>query len=342
MINFSSENYDHVHPRIMQAILEANQGFSPSYGKDSDTAKTIEFLQHEFGENIQVHFTFNGTGANNFALGCLAQKHQSIFCSDVAHCYVDESTAPEAFIGCRLYPVESEQGKISVDSLSKHVKRSGDLHHPQPGVVTLTQPTEHGTVYSITELQAIKSFCKTHNLLLHIDGARFFNAAVSLGISLRELSTEIGIDALTLGGTKIGMMFGEAVIFFKPDQSNPFWFMHKRSMQLASKNRFIAIQFAKLFENNLWMEIANHTNQLANYFEEQVKSIDGIKIVYPVQSNVVFLKLPEWLYLNLQNHVSFYYWDEQKEYARLVFSFSNTQQEVTEFVDLLKIELTAS
>ncbi|MFA6277883.1 MAG: aminotransferase class I/II-fold pyridoxal phosphate-dependent enzyme [Pedobacter sp.] len=335
MINFSSENYDHVHPSIMQALLEANQGFATSYGKDDDTSTAIEFLRREFGEKIEVHFTFNGTGANNFALGCLAQRHQSIFCSDIAHFYVDESTAPEAFIGCRLYSVNSEQGKINVDSLSQQVKRIGDLHHPQPGVVTLTQPTEYGTVYSIAELQAIKTFCSMHNLLLHVDGARFFNAAVSLKVSLKELSTQIGIDALTLGGTKIGMMFGEAVIFFGVSKPNHFWFMHKRSMQLASKNRFIAIQFAKLFENSLWMEIANYTNQLAKYFENQVKLIAGVQIVYPVQSNVVFLTLPKWLYLNLQVYTSFYYWDEQKEYARLVFSFSNTKQEVIEFIELL-------
>jgi threonine aldolase len=335
MINFSSENYDRVHPSIMQAITQANQGFAPSYGKDTDTKTAIKLLKREFGERIQVHFTFNGTGANNFALGCLAQRHQSIFCSDIAHCYVDESTAPEAVTGCRLYPVESENGKITVDSLSQRVKRTGDLHHPQPGVVTLTQPTEHGTVYSVTELQSIKAFCKVHNLLLHIDGARFFNAAANPGVSLRALSTEIGIDALTLGGTKIGMMFGEAVIFFEPAQCNPFGFMHKRSMQLASKNRFIAVQFTRLFEHGLWMKIADHTNQLAKYFEQQVKPIAQVKVVFPVQSNVVFLKLPKWLYQKLQPHTSFYYWDDQKEYARFVFSFGNTRQEVIEFINLL-------
>jgi threonine aldolase len=335
MINFSSENYDRVHPSIMQAITAANQGFAPSYGNDPDTEVATKLLKREFGEHIQVHFTFNGTGANNFALGCLAQRHQSIFCSDVAHCYVDESTAPEAFIACRLYAVKSENGKISVDSLSQQLKRNGDIHHPQPGVVTLTQPTEYGTVYSVAELQSIRAFCSAHNLLLHIDGARFFNAAVNLGVSLREISTEIGIDALTLGGTKIGMMFGEAVIFFNPAQSNPFGFMHKRSMQLASKNRFIAVQFAKLLENWLWMEIAGHSNQLAKYFEQQVKLIAQVTVAFPVQSNVVFLKMPKWLYSNLRPHTSFYYWDEQKEYVRLVFSFGNTQNEVIEFTEFL-------
>lgn len=330
-INFASENYTPVHPQIMEALINANTGNQPSYGNDEITRETVRLFKNAFGDAIEVYFVFNGTGANNFGLSCMVERHHSVFCSDIAHLYVDESNAPEAIIGCRLYPVRSVNGKIVPDELKKAIKRIGDVHHPQPKVVSLTQPTEYGTVYTIGEMKAIKKVCTANNMLLHVDGARFFNAAASLSTSLAAISRDAGVDGLTLGGTKTGLMFGEAVVFFNPAAHNPFKFNLKRSMQLASKNRFIAAQFKRLLQDNLWHDIAAHTNSLATEFEKQVATTPSVKIAYPVETNAVFLNMPRDLYDKMQQYANFYFWNDEKSEARLMFSFNNTLEEVREF-----------
>jgi threonine aldolase len=335
-INFASENYSGVQPDIMQALAGANTGSVPSYGNDSYTADTIAVIKDHFGDDIEVYFAFNGTGANNFGLGAATAKFNSIFCSDVAHLYVDESTAPESFTGCRLYAIQSESGKITAANLRATVKRAGDIHHPQPGIVSLTQPTEYGTVYTIEEMQKIKAVCDENRLLLHVDGARFFNAAPALGASLKEMTRAPGIDILTLGGTKAGMMFGEAVIFFNKDASGSRKFHLKRSMQLASKNRFIAAQFKTMLQNDLWKQLAVYTNNLAKEFEKQVAGIPGISIAHPVETNAVFLNMSTELHAKLQQHAYFYYWNDAKEEVRLIFSFDNTIEDINRFVKLLR------
>jgi threonine aldolase len=335
-INFASENFAPAHPQIMEAIVAANTGNQPSYGNDEVTRDTVLLFKNTFGQDIEVYFVFNGTGANNFGLSCMVEKHHSIFCSDVAHLYVDESNAPEAFIGCRLYPVKSSNGKIIIDELKAAIKRIGDVHHPQPKVVSLTQPTEYGTIYTLDELKAIKAICTENNLLLHVDGARFFNAAVSLDASLAELSREAGVDVLTLGGTKIGLMFGEAVVFFNPAKNNPFKFNLKRSMQLASKNRFIAAQFQRVLQDDLWHAMATHTNKLAKQFAAEVENIPSVKIAYPVETNALFLNMPKALYDSMQQYANFYFWNEERSEARFIFSFNNTTEEVIEFTERLR------
>jgi threonine aldolase len=334
MINFASENYAGVQAEIMQALIATNKGNAPSYGNDTVTAGTTRLLKETLGNDIEVYFTFNGTGANNFGLGSVTERYNSIFCADVAHLYVDESTAPESFIGCRIYTIPSEGGKISGESLRSAIIRAGDIHHPQPKVVSLTQPTEYGTVYTLEELKSIKDVCIENNMLLHVDGARFFNAAVYLNTSLKQMTEHI--DVLTLGGTKAGMMFGEAVIFFQ-SKSNGFYKYHlKRSMQLASKNRFIAAQFQAMLKDDLWQKLARHTNELAKRFEQEVTGIPGIRIAHPVQTNSVFLTMSPSLYDKMHQHFHFYYWNDLKSEVRLVFSFDNTVDEILEFVRLLK------
>ncbi|HWD88239.1 MAG TPA: aminotransferase class I/II-fold pyridoxal phosphate-dependent enzyme [Mucilaginibacter sp.] len=340
-INFASENYAGVQQNILQALADANTGAAPSYGNDAYTAEAIATIKEHFGDDIEVYFTFNGTGANNFGLGAATARFNSIYCSDVAHLYVDESTAPESFTGCRLYVVKSQSGKIAPEDLKSSIKRAGDIHHPQPGIVSLTQPTEYGTVYTTDELQEIKAICDDNKLLLHVDGARFFNAAVFLNSSLKEMTRETGIDILTLGGTKAGMMFGEAVIFFNKDASGSRKYHLKRSMQLASKNRFIATQFKAMLQNDLWKKLAVYTNRLAKEFEKQVADIPGIKIAHPVETNAVFLHMSPELHAKMQQHAYFYYWNDAKEEVRLVFSFDNTTEEITEFIELLRQYATA-
>lgn len=334
MINFASENYAGTQSAMMQALAEANIGHVPSYGNDRFTSEAIRLLKESFGNDIEVYFTFNGTGANNFGLGCVTEKYNSIFCSDVAHLYVDESTAPESFIGCRIYPVKSESGKIAPDELKLSIKRAGDIHHPQPKVVSITQPTEYGTVYTLEELAILKGICMENNMLLHADGARFFNAAVHLNASFKQMTEHI--DILTLGGTKAGMMFGESVIFLRENLNRSYRFNLKRSMQLASKNRFIAAQFTAMLRNNLWFKLAGYTNGLARRFEKEVAGTPGIKIAHTVQTNAVFLNMPKDLYLKMQSYANFYYWNEQKNEARLIFSFDNTEEEIVRFASLMR------
>ncbi len=338
-INFSSENYAGVHDEIMDALIRSNTGNAASYGNDLLTQDTVALFKQIFGEEIEAYFTFNGTGANNFGLSCMVERYHSVFCSDVAHLYVDESNAPEAFTGCRFYPVKSSNGKIIADDLKLRIKRIGDVHHPQPKVVSLTQPTEYGTVYTIEELKEIKAICTANNMLLHVDGARFYNAAIHLGASLKQISKNAGIDVLTLGGTKIGMMFGEAVIFFNPGTLDSLKFNLKRSMQLASKNRFIAVQFQKLLQDNLWQDIAGYTNGLAKIFEKEIAGIPSIKVAYPVETNAVFLNMAKALHEKMQDIASFYYWNEEKNEARLIFSFNNTPEDIRQFIEKLRSEL---
>jgi threonine aldolase len=328
MINLSSENFTAVHPEIMKALAAANTGAAPSYGNDSYTTEAIDLFKKQFGEAIDVFFTFNGTGANNFGLGAVVGRHQSIFCSDIAHLYTNESTAPEAFIGCRVYPVASVNGKLVVAELKAQIKKANSIHHPQPKAVSLTQPTEYGTVYSLDELHAIKQVCTEHGMLLHIDGSRFFNAACHTDLSLAGLSRDAGVDILTLGGTKNGMMFGEAILFFNFRDTASFRYKLKRSMQLASKNRFIAVQFTALLQDELWKSMAAHTNSLAKRFASGIIQIPGIKVLYPVESNAVFAELPVHLRSVLQEIAHFYLWEEEKNICRFMFSFDNTIDEI--------------
>lgn len=336
LIHFASENFAGVHPEIMRALEEANRGHARSYGKDPFTADTVSLFNRHFGDDIEVYFSFNGTGANNFGLGCVTDRHQSVFCSDTAHLYVDESTAPETFVGCRLYPLRSESGKISADELRRAVRRVGDIHHPQPGTVSITQPTEYGTVYSPEELCSLRAVCDEYGLLLHMDGSRFFNAAVRLGSSLMQASRGSGIDILTLGGTKAGMMFGEAVIFFGSRLRSAYPFHLKRSMQLASKHRFLSVQFRAMLENDLWRDIAVRTNELAGKLEKAISTVPQLKIAHPVETNAVFVHMSPSLYEKLQRHARFYYWNELKNEARFMLSFDNTEEEINRFSTLLQ------
>jgi len=336
-INFSSENYAGVHPKAMEALAKANFGSAPSYGNDSYTKETVALFKQHFGDDIDVYFAFNGTGANNFGIGSVTEKFSSIFCTDVAHLLVDESTAPETFIGCRMYPVNHKDGKIVLSDLKSKIKRFGDVHHPQPKVISLTQPTEYGTVYTLDELKAIKQLCTDNGMLLHVDGARFFNAAVYLNATLKQISADAGVDILTLGGTKSGLMFGEAIIFFNTDKPRSHKYNLKRSMQLASKNRFIAVQFDALLRDGLWKEIAEHSNQLAIRLKDSLAKIPAIRFTQPVETNAVFVTLPPNVYDKTQKFSSFYEWNEEKNEYRLMISFNTTEEEIVAFIDKLRL-----
>jgi len=333
VINFSSENFDKTHPKILKALLKSNTGFAASYGKDEYTIKANTKFKEIFGiKEIDVFFCFNGTGANNFALSSITEKYSSILCSDVSHLYTAESTAPEAFTSCRLYPVKTLNGKIVITDFLRKAKIKNDVHLPPASVLTITQPTEYGTVYNLKELKIISKHCKANNILLHIDGARLFNALAALNCSLADFIKISRADVLTLGGTKSGLMFGEAVVFFKSKRFKNINYNHKRSMQLASKNRFIAAQFSELFKDELWKEIASHTNNLAKYFEQELIKTTKSAIAYPIETNMVFLKMKQELFNKLISETNFYRWDNDLEEVRFAFSFSNTKKDIERFL----------
>ncbi len=332
-MDFSSENFDRTHPKILQALIRSNKGFAASYCKDEYTKKVFERFKEIFGDReIEVFYCFNGTGANNFAISSITEKHNSVFCSDVSHLYTAESTAPETFTGCRLYPIKSINSKIVPEELLRKPKKINDAHLPKPAVLTITQPTEYGTVYSLAELKEIAKLCKENNILIHVDGARICNALVAMNCTFKDFIKISGVDVLTFGGTKAGLMFGEAVIFFNSKRFKNLHYNHKRSMQLASKNRFVAVQFYELFQNELWKNLAKHTNNLAQYFEQEITRIDKSIIDYPVETNVVFMKMKSELFEKLRSIASFYMWDIEMEEARCVFSFSNTKKEIDLFI----------
>ncbi len=334
---FCSENYDAADPAILKALVKSNKGFVPSYGEDEYTQKAKELLQHAFGRSdIEVFFCFNGTGANNFALGSIAQRHTAVLCSDVSHLYTAESTAPETFTGCRLYPVKSINGKISVADLLSNINRSNGVHLPPAAVLTITQPTEYGTVYSREELQEISRCCKKYQVLLHIDGARLFNALAATEGSLSEFAKLSAADVITLGGTKSGLLFGEAVVFFNSKRFANLPFQHKRSMQLASKNRFIAAQFCALLKNDYWKQLASKTNSLATYCAKKLADIHNTQAAYPVETNMVFLAMSTARFNKLQKMAHFYRWDEERKEVRLVFSLSNTRADIDHFLEAYK------
>jgi threonine aldolase len=331
-MNFSSENFDSVHPAIWKSLSRSNKGFAPSYGQDEISHRLTSRFQDMLNQkDIALFLCFNGTGANNFALSALTQPHQAIYCSDVSHLYTAESTSPEALTGCRLYALPSVQGKIDPAGLVPHLNKRNSLHTPGGSVLTITQPTEYGTVYSMDELAAIARICKDRGLYLHIDGARVFNALAAMNCSLRQLLEVSRADAITMGGTKSGLMFGEAVLFVHSSRFHHLDQLHKRSTQLASKARFIAAQFESLLENDRWHHIASHSNSLAKYFEQKITSLPGAALAYPVETNVVFLEMKPVFAERLQRVASFYIWDREKNETRFIFSFSNSKKEIDLF-----------
>ena len=332
-MNFCSENNDSVHPEILKALNRANKGFAAPYGKDALTAEATSLIKKACKQNdLEVFYCFNGTGANNFALSAVTSKHQSVLCADISHIYNAESTATEALTGCRLFPVRTANGKIILNDLVSRLAKEDNLHFPEVAVLSIAQPTEYGTIYSEQELKDISAFCKTNNLLLHIDGARLFNALAAMNCSLSRFVRICGVDVLTLGGTKSGLMFGEAVIFFHSKRSSFLKMLHKRSMQLASKNRYIAAQFCALFQNDLWKTIAGHTNGLADYFSAALNAQSNLRVVYPVQTNAVFVGMTAEQYRHLSAYLQFYYWDTIRQEARFIFSNSHTRKDVDQLI----------
>ncbi len=334
--NFASDNNSGVHPEIMQAIVDANHGHSIGYGDDFWTEKAINDFKKVFGNDIDVYFVFTGTAANTLGLTAVTNSFNGIICAESSHINIDECGAPENFSGCKLIDIKAENGKLCIKDIEQHLHLLHDEHHVQPKVISITQTTELGTLYSIKEIKELANFAHKNNLLLHLDGARISNAAVKMNLSLKEMTKDCGVDFMSFGGTKNGMMYGEAIIFFNTELSESFKYYRKQGMQLASKMRYISAQFSAFFENDLWKKNALQANKMASLLENEIKKISGFEIVYPVQSNAIFVKMPKKYIKPLQDKFFFYIWDEEENIVRWMCSFDTDKQDVFRFISVIK------
>ena len=334
--SFASDNNAGVHPEVLRAIKAANDGHVIAYGDDYITSRAVKLFQKHFGSDIAVYFVFGGTGANVLGLKSITQSHQAIICAETAHVNVDECGAPEHYTGCKLIALPTPDGKLRVEQLKPLLHAFGNEHHVQPRVISISQATEMGTVYTRKELKSLSSFAHDNNMLLHVDGARLANAAVSLNASLKEITADVDVDVLSFGGTKNGMMYGEAVIFFDKKRATDFKYIRKQGMHLPSKMRYISAQFEALLSNNLWKRSATHANRMAHLLAIELAKIPKIKITQPVESNGVFAVLPPKYVPRLQKKYFFYVWNEEISEVRLMASFDTSEHDIQDFVRLVR------
>ncbi len=333
---FASDNNAGVHPEILEAMAEVNRGHVVGYGNDPYTAEAIKRFKQEFGDETEVFFVFNGTGANVLSLATLTRSFHSIICAETAHIQEDECGAPEKFTGCKLLPVETHDGKLTPDSVRVHLKGFDFEHHSQPRVISISQVTELGTVYKPDEIKALATLAHSHGMFLHMDGARIANAAVSLNLPFRAFTRDCGVDVVSFGGTKNGMMLGEAVLFFNPELTAETKYIRKQSMQLFSKMRFVSAQFLAYFKNGLWHRSASHANRMARLLAERVAEIPQIRITQKVEANGVFAIVPKEIIAPLREKFFFYIWNEPAGEVRWMTSFDTTETEIERFVETIK------
>ncbi len=333
MKSFASDNYAGVLPEVMEALQKANNGHARSYGADEVTKRVTDLFKSVFEADVDVFFVFNGTGANVLSISSVTQSYNAVLCADTSHIYNDESSAPETFTGCRFFPLTAnDKGKLDVNIINDRLIRKGDVHYPQTAMVSITQSTEYGTVYKPEEIKEIAALTKENGLCLHMDGSRFFNAAASLNCSLGDISGKAGVDMLSLGGTKAGMMFGEAVVVFNKDLVKHIAYKHKQSMQLASKTRFIAAQFEAMLQNELWRKTASHANKMAELLCSHLTKNRNVKITRSVQANAVFAEIPRHWYEPLQEHYPFYVWKDSTHEVRFMCAWDTKEEEILSFV----------
>ena len=334
--SFGSDNHSGIHPRILDSLQQCNTDYVPAYGEDPYTEEVEQLFRQEFGPEARVFFAFNGTGANVLCLKALTDPFHAIICADTAHIHEDECGAPERFTGCKLITVPTPDGKLTPDLVKPELRGFGFQHHAQPKVISISQTTELGTLYKPQEIAALAQLAHQHNMYLHVDGSRLANAAAFSGLSFKALTTEVGVDALSFGGTKNGMLLGEAVVMLRPDLAQDFLYIRKQAMQLFSKSRFIAAQYIAYFNHRLWEQNATHANQMAAYLAFCLKDIPQVTITHPVESNAVFALIPRHVCTQLLEKHLFYIWDDQTCQVRWMCSFSTTKEDVDIFISDLK------
>ena len=336
---FASDNNAGVHPEILKEFASTNVGHTIGYGSDIYTKKAKELFKEQFGNDTETYFVFTGTAANVLGLSGITRPWNSIITAFSAHIEQDECGAPEKFTGCKVLTVDTDDGKVTVDMVDKHMHGFDFEHHSQPKVISITQATEMGTVYTPAEIRNLADFAHKKGLFLHMDGARIANAAVSLNLPFKAFTTDSGVDVLSFGGTKNGMMYGEAVCFLGPGLSNDFKYIRKQGMQLASKMRFISAQYIAYFRDDLWKKCATHSNSMANLLYEKLININLIKVTQAVQSNGVFAIIPHDIAGRVSKKYFFYPWNEQTSEYRLMTSWDTTEEDIEDFILILKEEL---
>lgn len=325
---FASDNTSGTCPEVMEVILQANLGRLPSYGEDPFTAEASDAFREVFETDCDVYFVFTGTAANSLALASLCQSYHSVITHESAHVETDECGAPEFFSnGTKLLLTSGPLGKLDPEAVERTVIKRKDLHFPRPRALSLSCPTELGTVYQPTEVAALGALAQRHGLRIHMDGARFANAAASLGVAPAELTWKAGVDVLSFGGTKLGSPVGEAVVFFNRPLGEEFAYRCKQAGQLASKMRFLAAPWTVLLRQGLWLKIAHRANALARGLAEALATLPSITILYPVEANAVFVLLPEHVHESLRRQGWKYYLFIGGG-ARFMCSWSTTQKDV--------------
>ena len=332
---FASDNNSGVHPRILKALSEVNTGHTVGYGNDRYTEHAVDLFKELFGDGTSVYFVFNGTGANVLAINTLTHSFHSVICPSTAHIVVDECGAPEKITGCKLIGIGTSDGKLTPELVRPHLHGFGFEHHSQPKLISISQTTEMGTLYRLEELKALSSLVHQYGMYLHMDGARIANAAAALNMTFREFTRDAGVDVVSFGGTKNGMMFGEAVLFFNPELSADAKYFRKQGTQLYSKMRYVAAQFVTYLSDGLWKQNAAHANLMAALLAEKVSAL-GLTITQKVEANGVFAILPDHIRDELQKHYFFYPWDEERHEVRWMTSFDTQPEDIDDFCRILE------
>lgn len=336
MRSFASDNTAPVAPEILAAIEAANDEDAIAYGGDPWSARAIERFRAHFGEQTEVFFAFNGTGANVVALSCVVRPWEAVLCPATAHLQTDECGAFERFTGSKVIPIVTRDGKLTIEALEPHLHAGHDEHHPQPRAISISQSTEYGDVYTVDEVRALCDFAHSRGLIVHVDGARIANAAAALGTTPCALTVDAGVDILTFGGTKNGLMYGEAVCFFDPElAARVMPFARKQGMQLASKMRFIAAQFDALLEDDRWLRYASHANAMAERLEEKLRGASGVRITRTRRCNAIFATLSREVIAKAQKAFYFYVFDEATPEVRWMTHWATRDSDVDAFAQAI-------
>jgi threonine aldolase len=339
--SFASDNGAGVHPAVLAAIADANHGHASAYGNDPWTRNALDALRIAFGGEAEALLCFGGTGANVVALATVTRRYDAILCADSAHIVNSECAAVEHYCGGKLLPLASIDGKLTPELVAAALGPTRGVHHARPRVLSITQPTEWGTLYSVAEMRALCKFAHAHQLIVHVDGARFANAAAALGVSLAAISAEVGVDVLSFGGTKNGLLGAEAVVLFDSALIEEAAYARKQSTQLASKMRFLAAQFLAYLDGELWRSLASQANDMAAHLVAALQDVDGLQWVCPVETNMLFPRLPRAALATLQRDFDFYTWRDSDAVARWVTSFDTTRADVDAFASAVRRALAS-
>ncbi|MEN1759106.1 low specificity L-threonine aldolase [Anoxynatronum sibiricum] len=333
--SFASDNCAGVHPTVMAAMAAANEGYVHSYGDDVYTREAVAIINRLFGGDASVFLVYNGTGANVTGISHLIRSYQTVYCAAAAHIHVDECGSLEHYAGCKVVALPSDDGKITSEAMEPYLVGIGDEHRSQPGLISITQPTEYGVLYTPDEIRHLADFAHGRGMKLHMDGARIANASAALNLPVEHFTTACGVDLVSFGAAKNGMMFGEAVVFLDQEAARAFPYVRKQGMQLHSKMRFMAAQFIAMLTDDLWLENARHANAMTRRLHEGLCRISEIKVTRQVHCNAIFACFPkEWI-VPMQERFHFYVWDESVNEVRLMTSFQTTTKEVDAFLAAL-------